>query len=337
MSARLTLDALLRLLIVEMQSAFLGALQGIIDQAILKDVIEAVQNNDAQKAFELLGFNPAALRPLTAAIERIYERSGEWVAEGYPRRPGSALFRFNVQNDSAQQYLRTRSSGLVSRITDEARLNVKEVLTAGMERGANPRNTALNIIGRVNQQTGKREGGIIGLTNSQERWSRSAGIYLEQLSDRYLTMELRDKRFDSVVEKAIASKKPLDPALIQRLVDRYRSNALRFRGENISRTESLSALAAADYESTRQILATGNVREKDITREWDSAGDARVRPDHKHMDGQTVGINEPFRAPDGSYLMYPGDTSLGAPARQVIDCRCRVRTKIDWIGGLVKD
>ena len=337
MARRSSLDALLKLLTAEMQSAFLFAIQGVIDDVILQQIVDAIVAGDADRAFQLLGFNPASLRPITAAIANIYEKSGDWTAEGYPRQPGYPTFRFDVKSPEAETWIKDRSGQLITQLTEDARVNVKSTLQDGIQAGRNPRNTALDIIGRIDPQTGKREGGVIGLTTGQESWVRSFRTNVEQLSPDYFTKQLRDKRFDPTVRKAIETGRPLSPTIINKLVTRYQANSLRFRGETIARTESMQALGAAEYESARQVLATGAVREKDIKREWDSAGDRKVRPAHKAMDGQQVGLNEPFRAPDGSYLLYPGDGSLGAPASDIINCRCRVKTVIDWIGAAVGD
>ena len=51
MARRPTLEALLKFLTADMQSAFLAAIQGVVDQVILNEVVEAVIAGDADRAF----------------------------------------------------------------------------------------------------------------------------------------------------------------------------------------------------------------------------------------------------------------------------------------------
>ena len=57
---------------------------------------------------------------------------------------------------------------------------------------------------------------------------------------------------------------------------------------------------------------------------WITRRDANVRDSHQSIDGQKRGIDEPFIAPSGALLLTPGDTSLGAAAAEVVNCRCFV-------------
>lgn len=54
---------------------------------------------------------------------------------------------------------------------------------------------------------------------------------------------------------------------------------------------------------------------------WKAHRDELTRPTHAEADGQTVPINEPFVV-GGYRMMFPGDTSLGAPAQEIVRCRC---------------
>lgn len=63
------------------------------------------------------------------------------------------------------------------------------------------------------------------------------------------------------------------------------------------------------------------LRKTQITHTWDATLDEVTRPHHWEADGKTVPINEPFIIA-GERLMFPGDDSLGATAKNLINCRC---------------
>lgn len=337
-SQREILDALIELFVPEIRTAFLAAMQDVVNKAIVGEMIDAIKRGDVVAAFRALGFSEAAMRPITAAIERAFEQGGVMTGETFPRYlntpSGRAVFRFDVRDSRAEAWLRDKSSTLVTRLNDEALLNVRNILTEGMNAGRNPRSVALDIIGRIDPVSQRRVGGIIGLTNQQERWVSNTRRDLQDLNENYFNRALRDKRFDRIVQKAINDGKRLDSATVEKLVTRYKDNALRYRGETIARTEAIQALNRSEWEAHKQAVALGAMREQDVKRVWDSAGDSRVRWSHKRLDGQSVGLDEPFISPSGARMMFPGDTSLGASGDETIMCRCRVRLKVDWLADL---
>lgn len=72
----------------------------------------------------------------------------------------------------------------------------------------------------------------------------------------------------------------------------------------------------------RQLVGiAGKESGKTVYKRWVSQSDEKVRAAHLDANGQEVPIDEPFVV-DGEELMYPGDTSLGASAGNVINCRC---------------
>lgn len=357
MTPRQELDALIDLFAPQIRAAFLAAIQDIVDNTILNEVINAISDGDVERAFIVLGFSEAAMRPLTAALETAFETGGVMTGRTFPKYlntySGRAVFRFDVRNSRAEAYLRDKSSELITRIGDDTRVNIRSVLTAGMEAGRNPRNVALDIIGRIDPVTKQRVGGIVGLTRQQEKWARNVRDKLNDTRDYlarealahptakptpdshpYFGYEMRDKRFDRTVAAAIRDGKALPVDVVEKLVLRYKDNALKLRGEMIARTEALQSLNAAEYEAIKQAVASGAANASAVRREWDSAGDNRVRYTHKKMNGQRVGLDEPFESPSGALLMYPGDTSLEASADEVVLCRCRVRTVIDWLADI---
>lgn len=63
-----------------------------------------------------------------------------------------------------------------------------------------------------------------------------------------------------------------------------------------------------------------------IKRRWVCTKDSRTRKSHGKADGQIVtGTKEAFKV--GGYKMrFPGDSSMGAPGREIYNCRCTTRT-----------
>lgn len=321
------------------QQVFLEAIRTITDDAVLAQLIKAIEAGDAEAAYRAIGYSTSVFNRFVALLTTTFEHGGMMMMASFPKYATDAtgmksVFRFNIRDRAAETWLRDRSSTLVTQIENDVRINVRNTLVAGAEAGRNPRSTALDLVGRYNPQTKQREGGVVGLGQREEYWSRSARIKLEVLDGSYLDMKLRDKRFDSIVIAAIKDGRSLPPETVSRLVDRYRANALRHRGETIGRTETLAALNRSEFESVRQALQQSDLPLAASTKEWDSTGDSAVRPEHRYLDGQRVGIDEPFVTRDGTRMMHPGDITLGATGNDVIACRCRVKYRTDFAYGV---
>lgn len=59
-------------------------------------------------------------------------------------------------------------------------------------------------------------------------------------------------------------------------------------------------------------------------KEWLAMLDEKTRETHAVADGQKVDIDTPFIV-GNSLMMFPTDTSLGAPPEEIINCRCIMR------------
>lgn len=319
----------------EVQRAFVAAVQDVTDNAVLARVVEALEAGDVDRAWRALGVQQTVFNRFVASLATVFEQHAASMMVFIPQRTSEGIMRrFNIRDPEAERWLREQSSTLITSVTEDMRENVRTVATEGLAAGRNPRSTALDLIGRINPVTGHREGGVVGLTPGQERAARNVQDRLLRLDETYLTMELRDKRFDRTVAAAIRDGKPLPADTVQKLVDRYRANALRFRGEQIARTETLTAMNRAEYETTRQAMAQGGPPPEATVKIWKTASDQRVRHTHRGMQGQTVPFDQPFVTPDGHRMLHPGDQSLGAPASEVIACRCRAQYKTNWLYGL---
>lgn len=335
------------------QDAFLAAVQDITDRAIIAELVAAIEAGDMNRAIASLGLDERAFRSLEAAIEQAFETGGVMTGSTFPKTiqtpVARTVFRFDVRNSRAEAWLRDHSSALVREITDESRQVVRTVLQRGMKDGRNPTSTALDLVGRKDPKTKHRVGGVIGLTQQQESWVSNARRDLQQLNDllglglskeqlvskidgnNYFQRARRMPSGDAIIKDALLSGKRIDSETIEKLMIHYKSSMLQYRGEMIGRTEAISSLNQSEHEAIMQAVDQGAVKEAAIKRVWDSSGDSRVRDDHRDMDGQTVGLKEPFTFPDGTKAMFPGDRSLGAPGEQTIACRCIARTVVDWL------
>jgi hypothetical protein len=243
--------------------------------------------------------------------------------------------RFDGRNPRAEAWLADRSSTLIREIVEETRAAARVMLQQRMVEGVNPMTTARDLVGRINQATGRREGGIIGLTRNQSATVQRAFDQLRsgdpaQL-EAYLERRLRDRRFDSVVRRAIRDGKPVPMDQARKMRVHYERRYQYYRGTVIARTETLRSLHHSQDEAMQQLIDDGRLERDQVIRVWDATGDGRTRPTHMEADGQRRKPGEAFIV-GGARLRFPGDPA--GPARETIQCRCVVRVEIDFYAGV---
>ena len=316
--------------------AFMTSVQSVKDQAVIAEIARLIELGQVEAIVDLLQLDPATFRPLENATLAAYEVGGATGAAQIGRIPtnaGTLVARFNVRNPRAEAFIRDLSSREIVEIAEETKEVVRTVLRSGLAEGANPRTTALDLVGMVDPITRARTGGHIGLTSNQSQWIVNARKELEELNPNYLTRALRDKRLDSAFKKALGSGVTMPIKQIDTAIARMQARALRYRAENIARTESLNALRSGQNEAIRQAVDIGELDQEFATKTWQDTGDSRTRPEHGMADGQTVPLDQPFIV-GGERLMHPGD-SIGS-AGNVINCRCRANYKMNFAGQAAK-
>lgn len=167
------------------------------------------------------------------------------------------------------------------------------------------------------------------LTGRQTRAVDNFRQLLETGSAEALTRELRDKRFDSTVRRAIAGDTVLTTDQVDRMVDRYRLRQIDFRARTIAATEAVRIANESDDLFFRQAVDSGDIEINSLQRQWVTSQDAKVRTSHRSLNGQIRPLGESFRSGAGNQLRFPGDPR--APAADTINCRCFVRTDIDVV------
>ena len=323
------------------RSEFVAAMKAVQSQADMKALEAAIARGDVDAAFRALRFDAADLFRTDTAITAAMADGGNYQMGAFQqatrRAPiaGRIVQSFGGRNERAERIALDLGSKLVTEVLDDTRVLIAQTIRAGLEAGAGPLRTALDIGGRMNN--GTRQGGLVGLHSKQAGYVQNMRGELTDPDSmaNYFTRTRRDKRFDGIVRRAMADGKPVAQADIDRMAARYSDRLLALRGETIARTETLKALNAGRQEALDQLIENPNndVQAQDVTRAWDSTGDAKTRETHAAADGQVMPQGEAFIV-GGYQMMYPGDTSLGAPAGETVNCRCVVDIRIDFFARL---
>lgn len=320
-----------------LRRAFLESVYNMRNRAQIDQIARMLDRGDVEGAIRAVGLDPVSFRPLDKAIGEAFEAGGKATANLVPvtRDPAGfrTIFEFGIRNPVAEAWLTNHSATLVREIIDDQRGMIRTALTEGLARGVNPRTSALDLVGRISAATGRREGGTLGLTRSQEEWVRR---YADELaSDKpgaALQRNLRDKRFDGAVRRAAKAGEPVPAELREKMVRAYRNRALRHRAEALARTEVMAALHSAQEEAMRQALERGAISESALTYAWRTARDKRVRDSHRTMEGQRKRHGELFTTGSGARLRFPGDPE--GEAAEIINCRCWREPNVDFLAGV---
>lgn len=339
-SARQIVEELLALHEPIVRNAFLAAVDEIRSAIVLRVVIERLERGDIAGAVAALQVEAEAYGRLERAIAEAYYDGGGATVGNFPavRDPtgNRVVFRFGIRNPASEAWLRDHSSRLVTRIVEDQREAIRFVLTAGLERGENPRQTALDVVGRVERGTNRRVGGIIGLTAQQARYVEAARRELlsgdPDAMRHYLTRARRDRRFDRSVIKAIRDGRRLDPDTVSRITGRYSDRLLELRGEMVAQNETQSALSKAREDAIRQQIAEGKVDADAVTKVWKHTPQENPRFHHRAMNGKSVGLDEQFELPNGARLSYPH--APDAPVGEKVFCKCLYAYKIDFFASV---
>lgn len=261
----------------------------------------------------ILEVEAAALRFAAEATEA-YAVAGRRVARWLDVKIDDALVRFDVTNYRAVARADANQLELVTGFTQEQRLITRNVLAAGVRRGANPRELARSL----------RDS--IGLTQTQDQYVRNYRRALESGDwSNAMRRELRDKRSDRLLERLKREGDPLSSKQINKMVEDYRKRYIAHRAENIARTEALRAAHFGHDDAIAQALGRGELLASQLEEEWHSrrAG-PRARDQHRAMNGKRVAFGDDFVLPDGTRMRGPGDPRGGA--RHTANCGCAKST-----------
>ena len=319
-------DDLLDKLHPEVRRAFEDAIERIATTAKLRDIEEMLDRGDIEGLLDALHLSPDYFREVQDAVEQAFHAGGQYQVS---LSASLSSIPFNRRHWAAEAWARENGSRLIVEIAEATREGVRQYIAEGLQQGRGTNDVAREIVGRMNRATGKREGGIVGLTRQQASYVVNARAEIESLDASYFQRAARDRRFDRMIRKAIKDGKPLAKADVDRIIRQYTSALQIHRGDVIARTETHNALNAGRYEAMRQTVEDAGMDVSRMTVKWQAARDGRTRDSHAALRGKTVAYGEAFVSPlTGARMRFPGDRAFSPPASDVVNCRCTLSA--DW-------
>lgn len=313
-----TADRLNRL--VDQQEArianiFRTAIASLKDEIDLDQLATELEQGRINDALDRLRH---AADSLGAASNVAFVTSGQSTAQ-FLTTAGIGRVVFDQVSLNAVAAMQANRLELVREFTAEQLRATSSALIGGVEGGLNPIAQARNFRDSV------------GLTQTQ--WGHVASYRValdrvgvdDQSAQNALGRALRDGRGDKTVLAAARAGRKIAPEKVDWLVSRYTDRYVKHRAEVIGRTEAMRAVNQGNEETYRQAIADGTIRAEQLSREWRTRLDGRERRTHMFLNGQKRSWGETWVTENGE-LRYPGDPR--APAKEVIQCRCAILTRI---------
>lgn len=314
-----------------MQAAFNEAVRDLVSGVQFARLIAALERRDIEAALAAVNIDRAVFMPVAEVARSTYTAAGVTTAESF-RSGARAIVRFDGRNPRAEAKIGEMVTELSGRLTADTVTAARQSLTNGLAAGTNPRTVALDLVGRIDRVTGRRSGGVLGLTAQQEGYvSRARAALLSGDPDEmsyYLGLTRRNKRFDGRVRKAIEAGRAIGRKDVDTIIGKLSDSYLLLRGETVARTETLGALNLASAEAAEQMIEKSGVQRQNVMKVWRATNDGRTRESHVELNGDSVALDERF----SNGMAYPHEP--GAPASEVINCRCILDYRVDYLAGL---
>jgi uncharacterized protein with gpF-like domain len=296
------------------KDAFGAFISNVKSQRVTSQVVDLLERRDVEGALRVV--DTYVVR-LAAIVPRIFQATAEdesdQLAEQLAGRGGAAI-SFDPTYPRAAQLMRQNRLQFLTGFSREQKDATRLALANALQEG----------VGIQGASRAFRDS--VGLTERQEAAAQNYARLLREGSSEALARDLRDRRFDPSVRRAVRTGEPLSDAQVERMETRYRERFVASRAETIARTETTRVVSLARREAVQQAADDIGIVGSDIVRVWNATQDARTRDSHAAMDGQEVGQDEPFISGDGNRIMFPGDPS--APPEDTINCRCVVTIRI---------
>jgi len=125
-----------------------------------------------------------------------------------------------------------------------------------------------------------------------------------------------------------ATRQLLESELELANADLARLTAENFRRNIPARSQLIATTETQNAAEGTKAIEAGTVQRSPeipgvevVIKVWDAILDGNERETHAEADGQEIPSTDAFRVGD-SALLYPGDTTLGAEVKEIVNCRC---------------
>ncbi len=328
-------NALLEKYMPAMRREFMAALQNMADDTDIAALTRAIKSRDLDAAADAIHLDETAYSGVLEAQRAAFAGAGAAVVASI-KTPAAAsgqarlVFRFSVRDTEAEKWLSTASSTLVTNLEQQQREAIRVLMESGLAQGKNPRATALDLVGRISKTTGKRTGGVLGLSSPQMEYYTNARAELATASPQslrnYLSRQLRNRNYDAAVKRALATGQPISAAKAEAALKSYSNRLLKYRADVVAMHETKSAIEGSKLNGYKQAARRAGVKAK---KTWRHFGSENPRKQHEAMDGDTVDIDQDHILPDGTHMAHPH--AVGAPINQTANCHCMEDYSLDFL------
>jgi hypothetical protein len=270
----------------KLRKAIIESIAATKDAVVLVKVQRALESGDLAAAEAAIPWDTVSIDDLQTEVTRVLrdtmEQSG---IASEDLLPSATALRFDIVNPRAIEWARNESATLVTQVSDETQLAIRNIITRAFEEGMHPYVSARLI----RDQIGLTDR-LAAAVDNYRKGQIAAGVKQEK-----------------VIARAA----------------RYARQLLNYRAKNIARTETLRASNMGQQELWRQARDAG-LLDSSFKKVWLTTEDDRTCDICIEMDGQIVSLEGSFtgyrrNAQEQIAEIY---TSLTPPIHP--SCRCAI-------------
>jgi SPP1 gp7 family putative phage head morphogenesis protein len=253
---------------IEWQDIFNDAVRETKEATTLKEIEEAMRAGNLARAEEVIPLDEfsSEMEKTVAPMASLMEQVGTGVAVKQLPKAVQAVYRFDISNPRTLEFIRDHTAELVTGVTDETRLAIRQVIDRAFTDGMHPRQSAKYI----------KE--LIGLT---ERDALAV---------------------DNLRRRLEAEGVPRDKAI--KRIQVQKNKFLKARAETIARNETMLASNSGTWNSHMLAMEQGLIPENTIKR-YITSRDDRVSNICKPLEGQRRPLDVPFDTALGPRMFPP--------------------------------